>query len=459
MIAVSTNRKATTLKHPKRSSALAGAALLLVQLAALPALAGGIESRVHEFKLPNGLEILVYVDSSAPVVSTNVYYRVGSYDEPTGLTGISHMLEHMTFQRTALYEPGDYDRLVDSVGGRNNGFTSTYYTAYYEDFASDRWEFALRIEAARMASCDIRESDFESEHQVVSEERRLGDNRPGSALWEQFEATAFLANPQRNPTIGWSDDVARFTATAARDWYSRHYNPANAVLVVAGDVRPDNVLALARKHFGKLKGRPVERADFYDIEPEQFGERRLTVRRRVNVPNLIMGYRSPGIRDSAYYAAEVAAAVLGDGRSSRLWRALVKELNLATGAGAGNSVERDPGLLRVYVSPRAESLMPAIEAAVAAEVKRMGEELISERELTRVQNRVLASQVFERDDISDIAYLLATSHIATGNWRNFRDYPDRIRAVTREQVRDFCRAWLRPDQLTVGWLVSSQEAK
>jgi zinc protease len=454
MVAGLAERKAKLMKN-----LLPAALLLLLGLAARPGAAADLESQVHEYKLPNGLEILVYVDSSAPVVSTNVYYRVGSYDEPTGITGISHMLEHMTFQRTAMYRPGDYDRLVDSVGGRNNGFTSTFYTGYYEDFASDRWEYALRIEAARMASCDVRDEDFESEHQVVSEERRLGDNRPGSTLWEQFEATAFLASPQRNPTIGWSDDVARFTASAARDWYRRHYNPANAVLVVAGDVRPDRVLTLARQHFGKLKGRPVDRADYYGIEPEQYGERRIVVRRRVAVPSLSLGYRSPGIRDSAYYTAEVAAAVLGDGRSSRLYRRLVKELGLCTDAGAYNSVERDPGLLRIHATPRAESLMPAIEAIVAAEVKRMGDELITERELARVQNRVLANHVFERDDVSDIAYLLASSHIATGNWRNFKAFPERIRAVTREQVRDFCRAWLRPDQLTVGWLVSNKETK
>lgn len=416
-------------------------------------------SRVFEHRLANGLEIIVYVDSSAPVVSTNVYYRVGSYDEPTGLTGISHMLEHMTFKRTKLYEPGDFDRIVDSAGGRNNGFTSTYYTGYYEDFASDRWEFALRIEAARMGSCVIFDSEFTSEHQVVAEERRLGDNRPTSALWEQFEATAFLANPQRNPTIGWADDVARFTAAAVRDWYTRYYNPANALLVVSGDVEPEQVFKLARKYFGRIKGRPVARTDYYDIEPQQSGERRVTVRRRINVPSLIMGYRSPGIRDSLFYVAEVAAAVLGDGRSSRLYRRLVKEQGLATSASAWNSVERDPGLLRIHITPRAESLMPTIEAAVADEIRRMGTELISERELQGVKNRVLANHIFERDDISDIAYLLAASHITAGDWRWFAEYPDRIASVTREQVRDFCRTWLKPDHLTVGLLVADKETR
>ena len=435
------------------------ATVLFGAAVALAGPADDLDARVHEWKLSNGLEVIVYVDSSAPVVSTNAYYRVGSVDEPTGITGISHMLEHMSFKHTAIYRPGDFDRMVDSAGGNNNGFTSTYYTAYYEDFASDRWDLALRIEAARMATCIFDDSEFASEHQVVAEERRLGDNRPTSAFWEDFDAAAFIANPQRNPTVGWPDDVERFNVRAVRDWYTGHYNPANAVLVIAGDVRLDDVRARVDKYFGKLKGKPVERTDFYNTEPKQYGERRLTVRRRVSTPTMMIAWHSPGVRDSNFLVPEVVASVLGDGRGSRLYRRLVKELGLATDASCWNDAECDPGLLRIYISPKAESLMPRIEAVVDSEIARISNEPVTPRELEKVRNRVLAGQLFNREDVSDMAYILASYQIATGTWRNFETYPERVRQVTAGQVQDFCKTYLTKDNRTVGVLVAAKEAK
>ena len=431
---------------------------LLTSSGAAAGAATDLESHVTEFTLRNGLHVIVYVDSSAPVVSTNVYYKVGSYDESPGHTGISHMLEHLTFKHTDMYKPGDFDRIVDSAGGNNNGFTSENFTGYYEDFAKDRYELALKIEAARMGKCVFPDSEFESEHQVVSEERRLRDNYPGTELWEQYGATALLVHPSRNPVIGWPDDVAHYTAKAAREWYHEHYGPANAVLVVAGDVRPADVKAKAEKHFGGLKGVPVTRADYYSLEPEQHGERRITVRKRVRVPSLIIGFHSPGIHDTAeFFAAEVAGSIAGSGRTSRLYRRLVTELQLATSVWGGNSVDRDPGLFQVGITPKAESLIPQIEQVVQAELDRLGTELVTERELQQVRNQVLAGEYFQRDDISDMAYLLARSKILYGDWRAMESYAPGIERVTAEQVRDFCHKYLVPDNRTTGILVSAKE--
>ena len=444
--------------HGRRYPAL-GLMLLASLAIAVASSASDIESRVHEYDMKNGLHVIIYVDSSAPVVSTSVWYKVGSYDEPLGHTGLSHMLEHLTFKHTDVYKPGEFDRMVDSAGGNNNGFTSIYFTAYYEDFAKDRYELALKLEAARMATCVFPDSEFESEHQVVAEERRLRDNRPTSELWELFGATAQLANPERNPTIGWSDDVRNFTVAAVRDWYTRHYNPANAVLVVCGDVRPEDVKAKAEKHFGRLKGRPVERRDYYDVEPKQNGERRITVRRRVRVPSMLIGYQVPGIRDSASYAGEVAGAILGGGETSRLYKKLVKELGLATSVWGGSYVSRDPSLFQIGVTPKAESLMPQIEQVVQAELDRAGSELASEREMQQVRNQVLAGQAFGRDHMFRMAYWLASNHILHGTWRQVITYPEYINRVTAEQVRDYCAAFLRPDNRTTGVLVSSKETQ
>lgn len=418
-----------------------------------------VESRINEFTMKNGLQVIHYFDSSAPVVSVNVYYQVGSYDEPPGLTGISHMVEHMTFKHTNIYQPGDFDRLLDSVGANNNGFTSTYYTGYYEILAKERWELALKLEAARMHRCIFPDSEFASEHQVVAEERRLQDNRPTSVFWEQFEAVAYLAHPHRNPTIGWANDVENFTVGKVREWYKKYYNPANAVLVITGDVRWEEVKTKVEKYFGKIKGKIVPRKNFYNIEPPPSGERRLILRKRVNVPRLLIAFPTPGNRDSLYIVGNIVASILGQGRNSRLYRTLIIDSSLATSVSAWNSVERDPGLLEIMVTPKDESLIPRIENIVNVELKNMATELISEYELQRIKNQTIAASFFERDDISDIAWLLATSQINAGNWRDFLLQIERIEKTTTSQVREFGRKYLTEQRRIVGILISDKEAR
>ncbi|MGQ9679112.1 MAG: M16 family metallopeptidase [bacterium] len=421
--------------------------------------AAPIESCIGEFTLNNGLHVIHYFDSSAPVVSVNVYYQVGSYDEPPGITGISHMVEHMSFKHTDIYKPGDFDRMLDSVGANNNGFTSTYYTGYYEVLAKKHWELALKMEAARMHRCVFPDSEFASEHQVVAEERRLQDNRPTSVFWEQFEAVAFLAHPHRNPTIGWADDVEKFTVEKVREWYKKHYNPANAVLVIAGDVRLEEVKPKVEKYFGRIKGESVPRKNFYNIEPPLTGERRLILRKHINVPRLLIAFPTPGNRDSLYIVGDVVASILGQGRKSRLYRTLIIDSALATSVSAWNSVERDPGLLEIMVTPKDESLIPKIENVINAELKNMATELVSDHELQRVKNQTIAASLFERDDISDIAWLLATSQINAGDWRDFLLQMERIEKTTTSQVRAFCRKYLTEQRRIVGILVSDKEAR
>ncbi|MEN9979539.1 MAG: pitrilysin family protein [candidate division WOR-3 bacterium] len=419
-----------------------------------------LEFRVFEFRLRNGLQVIGYIDTSAPVVSVNVYYRVGSYDEPPGLTGISHMLEHMSFKHTDLYKPGDFDRMLDSVGAINNGFTSTYYTGYYADIAKEHWELALKLEAARMGRCIFPDSEFESEHQVVTEERRLQDNRPSSVLWENFEAIAWLAHPHRSPTIGWPDDVANFTVGKVREWYKKYYNPSNAVLVIAGDIRPDDVRTMAQKYFGRLKGRPVDRYDYYNLEPEPAGERRITIRKKVSVPTLLIGYPTPGIRDSLYFVGDVAARILGSGRNSRLYQTLVLDSGLATSVSVWNSVEKDPGLMYFWISPKSETLIPRIEQLITRELERMKTEPVTGLELQRVKNQTIAGSIFERDDISGIAYLIATAQITTGSWRSFLDWMQQVEKTTPEQIQQFCQKYFQDHRRVVGILLpEKREAK
>ncbi len=394
------------------------------------------------------------------MVSTTVWYAVGAYDEPVGKTGISHMLEHMTFKHTDAYTPGTFHRMIKEAGGRSNGFTSTYYTAYYETFASDRWEFSLELEASRMATCRFDEEEFASEHQVVTEEWRLGQNRPTRKLWTEYEAVAFLAHPLRTPVIGWGDDIAHYTCAAVEDWYHRHYNPANAVLVIAGDVRPGPALAKVKKHFGPLKGTPVARTDFYDIEPEQTGERRLVLRRNTTAPALLVGYHVPGIRETTdYYAAELIEGILLQGLSSRLHRVLTKETGLAAWVGGGNYVSRDPAQFTISVTPKTEQDIPEIERVIEEELEKLKTEPVTDRELEKVHNQVQAEQVFNQDDPWGIAYRMARYHITTGSWRFMEQYPQGIRQVTTDHIQDFARRFFRPENRTVAQLLGMKEEK
>ncbi len=429
-------------------------------LALLPAASitlAGLEDHITEYDLPNGLHVIIYADSSAPVVSTNVFYKVGAYDELPGCTGLSHMLEHMTFKHSDRYTPGTFHRIVDSAGGYSNGFTSTFYTGYYEDLAKDRWELALALEAARMSTCRFDSVEFASEHQVVTEEWRLGENRPASRFWKEFEAVAYSVHPQRQPIIGFGDDISNFTAQKAEAWYRKHYNPANAVLVIAGDVRVDEARKLVSKHFGGLKGTPVERADYYNLEPEQRSERRLMVRDEVREPAIRIGWHNAGIREPGAFAGDVAAGILGHGRSSRLYRRLVTEGGLATQVSAANYFSRDPGLFMLYIRPVSEEAIPEVERIVDQEVARLKTEPVTDRELEKVRNRVLAEQIFDKDDISGLAYYLAMYHITEGSWRGFEHYAQRVRAVTREDVKRFCIDYLKLDNKTTGLLLPRKE--
>jgi zinc protease len=418
------------------------------------------ESRVTEFKLANGLPVLVYTDSSAPVVTVAVAYKVGSNYEPTGRTGLSHMLEHMTFQHSDIYKPGEFFRTIQANGGVNNGFTSGYYTAYYEVFAREKWGLGMKIEASRMERCVFLDSDFASEHQVVAEEQRLRENNPSGVFWTQLNATALLAHPARNPTVGWADDVAHFTTDAVRDWYRQFYSPSNALLVVAGDIRPDEVRMKAEQYFGKYKAQPVSLPDFYNIEPKQVGERRMVVHKVVTQPSLAIAYHAPGILDSAFYSSVVAGGVLGQGRGSRLYQSLVVDSGLAASASAYSESGRDPGLFWVSVTPKSESLIPRIERIVYAEIGRLGREPITDRELQRVKNQMVADYIYSRDAIMWMAIILGDYQLTQGSWREFKLYPEKIGRVTAAEVQSFCRGFLTADNRTVGTLLPiAQEEK
>jgi len=281
-------------------------------------LAGSAQATLTDVMLDNGMRVIVKVDRRAPVMVSQVWYRAGAMDEFNGTTGVAHVLEHMMFKGTQNVPPGEFSKRIAAAGGRENAFTSRDHTAYFQQMQKDRLELSMELEADRMTHLVISDELFAREIQVVMEERRLRtDDQPQSVVYERLMATAYQVHPYRRPIIGWMDDLKSMTAQDARDWYARWYAPNNATLVVAGDVVADEVIALAKRHFGALPARALpERKP--QAEPMQVGGKRIVVKAPAQLPYLLMAWHAPTLkdwaRDTEPYALQILAGVLSGER-------------------------------------------------------------------------------------------------------------------------------------------------
>jgi len=302
-----------------------------------------LSAPVRETKLSNGLKVLIQPVHTAPVVSFMVWYKVGSRNENAGITGISHLLEHMMFKGTPRYAKGEIARTLQRHGASFNAGTSLDYTCYYEVLAKDRLEIAMDIEADRMVNASIPDEEHRLEMTVVRSELERNEDNPHRALYQETFAQAFQAHPYHWPTIGWRTDVEQITTGQIRDYYRLHYMPNNAIAVVVGDVAEDQALALVEKHFGAIPSGP-EPPPMRIVEPPQQGERRFKLRKPGDTPYLMVSWRNPELVHRDNYALDVLSMILGHGRTSRLYRALV-EGTVATEVDASNETARDPFLL------------------------------------------------------------------------------------------------------------------
>ena len=417
----------------------------------------GAETLVHEYLLENGLKLLVKEDHRAPVVVSQLWYKVGASYEASGITGISHLLEHMMFKGTERYPAGDFSRTIAANGGRENAFTGRDYTTYFQRIASDRLAISFQLEADRMRNLTLPVEEFNKERQVVIEERRLRtEDRPKSQTFEHFIANAYQNNPYQNPVIGWMDDLKNMDPDDLKVWYRAWYAPNNATLVVVGDVKPQAVLKLAKEYFG-----PIHRVDVKTVksqrEVKQFGIKRIVVKRPARWPYLIMGYKVPTLRTAEdiaeVYALEVLAALLDGGDSARLPKRLVRGQQVANDAGAGYEVyARLDTLFLLDGTPAQGKTIADLEAALREEVRRLKEEPIPVRELERIKTQVLTDDIYEQDSMFYQAMQLGTLETVGLEWRFIDDYVPRIRAVTSDQVRAVARKYLIDDHLTVAVL-------
>lgn len=420
-------------------------------------LSGSAPAALTDVTLDNGMRVIVQEDHRAPVMVSQVWYRAGSMDEFNGTTGVAHVLEHMMFKGTQSVPAGEFSKRIAAAGGRENAFTSRDYTAYFQQMQKDRLALAMQLEADRMANLAINDELFAKEIQVVMEERRLRtDDQPQSVVYERLMAAAYQAHPYGRPIIGWMDDLQNLAAQDARDWYARWYAPNNATLVVAGDVQADEVVAMAKRHFGALASRPLPLRK-PQREPEQLGEKRIVVKVPAKLPYLLMVWHAPTLQDwdkeVAPYALQILAGVLSGNDSARLQRSLIKTQQVAVNASAGyDAVSRGPGQFLVDATPAPGKTVTELEKAIRAELERIRRDGISEAELARVKAQVIAGDVYQRDSLFYQAMQLGEYVTAGLPPEALARRVDKLRAVTAEQVRQAAREWLRDDRLSVAEL-------
>jgi zinc protease len=412
----------------------------------------GLKEEVFQTILPNGLKVILLENHKAPLVTFQVWYRVGSRNEEWGKTGLSHVLEHMMFKGTEKVGPEEFSRIIQENGGNLNAFTSYDYTAYFENLSSDRVQVAIELEADRMQNLILREEDFRTERMVVMEERRLRtEDNPQAVLIEQVLATSFQIQPYHWPIIGWMEDLSRLTLDDLKMYYRTYYNPINAFIVVVGDFKRVELLPRIEKAFGSYpKGETPNQEKSKD--PSQIGERRIFVKKEAQLPYLVMGYHVPNLREQDSYVLEVIATLLSGGKSSRLYQSLVREKQLALSADADHSLlSRDPSLFYLSVDLLPDKEVAEVEKALDQEVERLQKEPIGEMELAKAKNQLEAAFVYGQDSLFRQAMLLA-HHEITLDWRAIDSYLPSIRKVSPEDIQRVAKQYLIPDNRTVGIL-------
>jgi len=412
----------------------------------------GLTDTVHEAVLPNGLKVILLENHKSPVVTVQVWYRVGSRNEAWGKTGLSHLLEHMMFKGSKRFTAEEFVRIIEENGGNNNAFTSHDYTAYFVNMSADRVAIPLELEADRMGHALFSEKEFITEKNVVLEERRLRtDDNPQSYLHEQTYATAYQVHPYHWPIIGWMEDLERITLADAKAYYDRYYTPANAFVVIAGDFSRQELLPKIEKAFGHLSAKHAPNQDV-GREPAQPGERRIVVRREGLVPALMMGYHVPNLKNPDSYVLEVIEAVLSHGRSSRFYERLIREKQIALRADADYSLTSfDPGLFFISAETLPGKDLVTLEKAIDEEITRLQTEPISPDELSKAKNQLQASFLYGQDSVFYQAMVLAR-HEIVASWKSVDDYLPAILRVTANDVMRVARLYLLPENRTVGIL-------
>ncbi len=411
-----------------------------------------------ETTLANGMRVVVREDHRAPTAVQMVWYRVGSIDERDGVTGVAHVTEHMMFKGTPSVGPGEFNRRVAAVGGRDNAFTSTDYTAYFQQVPATQLKTVMALEADRMRHLTLEPAGYSKEIQVIMEERRMRtDDQSSARVHEAMNAVAWQAHPYRRPVIGWMSDLEQMTVADVRDWYRRWYVPNNATLVVVGDVSHQQVFGWARQTYGAIPARALpERKQFE--EPVQAGQRQLDVKAPADLPLLVMGWKVPRLNDPRKdvdpYALEMLAQILDGHDAARLPTALVKEQQVAVSIDTSyDSTNRGPSMFMLQASPRPGHTVDQLEQAIRGALAEVANQGVTEQELARARSQLRSSEVYKKDSMMGQAMEIGMLETLGYGWQASSLMLDKLNQVTIADVQRVAQSYFKDDQLTIARLV------
>lgn len=415
-------------------------------------------SPVYEYSLDNGLKIIVKPDHRAPVVLSQIWYRIGSTYEPNGITGISHMLEHMMFKGTKKLKPGQIDEIVEDNGGQQNAFTSYDYTAYYQYWGADNLNLSFEIESDRMRNLLLDQHLFDKEKQVVLEERnmRTEDNPIGYAF-ERHMAAANLSNPRHHPIIGWRGDIEQYTVNDLNQWYQNWYAPNNATLVVVGDVDPKEVKQKAESYFGNIQASKLPETKKHPNQPA-IGSRVVHVdREKVEVPTLILGFNTPSIKTvkdiKEAYALMVLDSILGGNASSRLQTELVRNKEIASSINSEyEPFALDGTQLMIFALPNGSNTLDDVKTNILKQIQTIQKNGIDKEELEKVKVNVLASKIYSMDSLTSQAFLLGSFASLGLSSDDAQNYLESVLKVTPDEVQAVANKYLTDENMTVTYL-------
>ncbi|WP_460084823.1 M16 family metallopeptidase [Roseibium sp. LAB1] len=427
-----------------------GTALVPGTAFSAPATAGNlmIAPNLESFTLDNGLQVVVIPDRRAPVVTHMIWYKVGSADEPEGQSGVAHFLEHLMFKGTHAHPNGEFSKMVADRGGQENAFTSTDYTAYFQKVAKQHLPLMMALEADRMENLVLSDEVVTPERDVVLEERRMRvDSEPGSRLQEALNSITFVNHPYGSPVIGWQSEIEALNKEAAIAFYDRFYTPNNAVVVIAGDVDVDAVRKLAQETYGKVARRAEPGERLRPAEPPLAGERRIAVSDpRVRQESLSQTWIVPSQTTGegrTPEALDILSYILGEGPSSRLHKALVLDQEAALSAGAyyqGSAL--NDGRFGVYAVPRPGYTLDDMERLIAVEIQKLLETGVTEEEVKRARDSMVASAIYAQDSQSGLARLFGGALTTGQTIADVQTWPSQVQEVTPEDVLDAARTYL-----------------
>ncbi len=409
---------------------------------------------ITEETLKNGLKIIIIEDHSSPVATFQVWYKVGSIDEPEGKSGISHLLEHLMFRGSKKYPGNIFSKIVQSHGGIDNAFTTKDYTLYFQKLTPPKLNISIDLESDRMANLLLQKEDFELEKKIVLEERRQRyEDDPESLIVEEVIGTAFKSHPYRRPVIGWTEDIQSITFEDIKGHYKRFYCPNNAFIIVAGDIKKEEIIGKLRESFERIPLCENKKEKKHLYETKQYGERKIILKRQTHLPMLVMAYKVPAYPNKDSLSLEILSTILGEGKSSRLYRKLVNEKGLVVDVGTSNSpISRDGFLFFIVASIKDKAKVDEVEKIIREEVEKLKSELFSEREIEKAKNQVEASFLFSQDSVFGHALILGKFEIL-GNWEMMQEYREDIIKISKQDIQEVAKKYFNEDRLTVGVLL------